>query len=76
MSYVLLSQTEPIARKDHCCIWCGEIIAKGEKYTAERSVYDGEMQNHHWHTECLKACQIENFREAEYEFMPYENERA
>jgi hypothetical protein len=73
MSYTLLSETKPIARKDHRCIWCGQRIPKGEQYVAERSVFDGDMQNHHWHNECLvdaKSCQ-----DCEWEFMPYSNER-
>jgi hypothetical protein len=29
VSYSLLSETRPIARKDHRCIWCGQKIEKG-----------------------------------------------
>jgi hypothetical protein len=75
MSYTLLSETKPIARKDHRCIWCGQKIAKGEQYVAERSVFGGEMQNHHWHDGCAKACRAENWNESEWEFEPYSNER-
>lgn len=75
MSYTLLSQTTPKARKEHRCIWCGETILKGKQYTAERSVFDGEMQNHHWHPECLEDCRLENSDECEYEFLPYEHVR-
>lgn len=46
MSYTLLSQTEPTARKEHRCIWCGETILVGEKHQHERSIYDGSFQNH------------------------------
>ena len=73
--YNLLSETRPIARKDHKCIWCGQKIAKGEQYIAERSTYDGEMQNHHWHSECLADCRTVNANEGTWEFSPYENER-
>lgn len=75
MSYTLLSKTEPIARKDHKCIWCGQKIPKGEQYLAERSVYDGEMQNHHWHMECWSASKDEMGYTGDWEFGPYENER-
>lgn len=74
MNYTLLSETKPVARKDHRCIWCGEPISKGTQYVAERSVYDGEMQNHHWHEECQMAAQDENDG-FDWEFMPYGNER-
>jgi hypothetical protein len=74
MSYTLLSSTSPKARKDHKCIWCGEAIPKGEKYTHEKSVYDGEMQDHKWHDECLKWANKNHFPHQE-EFDPMENER-
>ncbi len=75
MSYTLLSETYPTARKEHRCIWCGQSILKGTQYVAERSVFDGEMQNHHWHPECLEDCQLTNAGECQWEFYPYENER-
>lgn len=75
MSYTLLAKTEPVARKDHRCIWCYGSIAKGTKYLAERSVFNGEMQNHHWHPECWKACADESAGECEWEFTPGEGQR-
>lgn len=74
MSYTLLSKTNPKARKDHRCIWCGQTIPKDSQYVAERSVYDGDMQNHHWHGECWNDEQHNN-DEPEWEFMPYSYER-
>lgn len=74
MSYELLSESRPKARKDHRCIWCGQKIEKGTTYISERSVFDGEMQNHHWHVECSEASQ-EYFSQGECEFDPYSNER-
>lgn len=64
-----------MARKDHKCIWCGQAIPKGTEYIAERSVFDGEMQNHHWHPECLEDCKLAYAGESEWEFIPYDNER-
>jgi hypothetical protein len=74
MSYTLLSTTRPIARKQHRCIWCGQAIAKGESYFNERSIFDDNMQNHHWHEECLEAARRES-DECVWEFEPYSNER-
>lgn len=74
MGYNLLSKTEPKARKDHRCIWCGQAIPKGTKYVSERSVYDGDMQNHHWHFECWSDAQHNN-DEPEWEFTPYSYDR-
>ena len=73
MSYTLLSETHPKARKEHRCIWCGQKITIGEQYVAERSVFDREMQNHHWHYECLKDARSN--QDYEWEFMPYNNDR-
>jgi hypothetical protein len=61
------------ARKPHRCIWCAQIIAIGDKYTHEKSIYDGNFQNHHWHGECLKSANNDN--DGDYEFLPYSNER-
>lgn len=52
--YRLLDQSDPVARKAHRCIWCGERIDVGETYRREKSVYYGHMQNHAWHPECVK----------------------
>lgn len=77
MNYRLLSERKiTAARKPHRCIWCGQPIPVGHPYTYERSVYDGEMQSHHWHDECARAC-ADEVREwgGDFEFIPYENER-
>lgn len=76
MSYALLSERKiTAARKAHRCIWCGQTINAGEPYTYERSVYDGAMQSHHWHPECLTACHDEMRESRDEEFLPYENAR-
>lgn len=71
MSYQLLSETEPVARKEYRCIWCPEKILKGEKHTHEASKYDGELQDHRWHLEC-RAAAASFYREyGEEEFQPH-----
>lgn len=57
MSYTLLSERTRVARKPHRCIWCWEAIPAGESYVDERSVHDGEFQQHHFHPECRDAMQ-------------------
>ena len=74
MSYALLSETTPKARKEHQCIWCGEKILIGEKYRREKSAYDGSMQNHAWHIECDLDCRAENGC-GEFELEPGGSER-
>ena len=49
MSYQLIKETEPTARKSYRCIWCAEKILKGEKHVHESSKYDGSFQDHRWH---------------------------
>lgn len=74
MSYTLLSESFPKARKEHRCIWCGQTIQIGEKYRREKSVYDGEFQDHKWHLECNEDS-VEHFKRWGCEFEAYENER-
>jgi hypothetical protein len=73
--YRLLAESFPVARKQHRCIWCGEPILRGEKYRHERSVYDGEMQDHKWHLECDAAFAEELKYDPTGEFSPHDNER-
>jgi len=75
MSYTLLDEKFPKARKEHQCIWCGEGILAGEKYCHEKSIYEGDFQDHKWHLECHKAAQIEIKESGEGSFDAYNNER-
>ena len=73
MSYSLIRESYPVARKPHKCIWCGQAIEAGAEYIDERSVYDGNMQNFAWHPECRRDSMV-HFQYEE-EFEPYENAR-
>lgn len=42
-SVVLLDSTTPTARKPHRCELCGRRIDVGEKYTANKNVFDGRV---------------------------------
>lgn len=75
MSYTCLRETTPVARKEHKCIWCGQLIPVGERYHREHSIFDGRFQDHRWHNECWDAAQ-QFFREShDNEFVVYENPR-
>jgi predicted nucleic acid-binding Zn-ribbon protein len=66
--------TEPVASKDHQCIWCGGLIPKGEKHHLYKGMYDGEWQNNRWHDECNEdyhASQSPYYDE----FTPYEADK-
>lgn len=74
-AYHLLSMVARTAAKPHRCIWCGEYIEKGERYQDERSVFDGHMQHHRWHPECLEDAQ-EGWRAGDdAEFIPHNQDR-
>lgn len=75
MSYQLLSKTQPIARKEYCCIWCPEKINKGEKHLHEASKYDGEFQDHRWHPECYDTASLFFKKYGEEEFEPHSCKR-
>ncbi len=72
MFCVLRDETRK-ARKEHRCIWCGEVIVVGNSYRYQSGVFDGEIQGNHWHAECFRAAAEEC--DWEFEFIPYENDR-
>lgn len=73
--YRLFTLDERTARKAHRCIWCGEAIPVGAKYLDERSVYEGCVQRHRWHPECLPACSSALREAGDEGFDAYQNER-
>lgn len=76
MSYTQLRHAFHRARKEHTCIWCGEIIHKGDLYDRVVGTYEGGFQDDCYHPECRLDCE-EYFRNNPYEedFEPYEQER-
>lgn len=71
MSYQLLSETHPVARKDYRCIWCPENILKGEKHVHESSKFDGDFQDHRLHMECKAASDLYFHESGDGEFEPH-----
>lgn len=55
MSFTLLSESEPKAKKSHRCEWCGQAIEQGEKYYRYSAISDGDMQCTKLHLECRDA---------------------
>jgi hypothetical protein len=52
MSWTHLSDTEPVARKDHECGLCGRRIPKGEKHSARRGIGDNGPETFRMHHAC------------------------
>lgn len=55
----VLRDDRPIARKEHQCNWCGEMILVGEKHSYQVAVFDGDFQHTRMHLECDAACDRE-----------------
>lgn len=70
MSYQLICETKPKARKEYPCIWCVEKIQKGEVHIHEISKYCGDLQDHRWHPECRLAATKFFHESKEEEFEP------
>ena len=51
-----------VARKEHRCDFCGEVISVGEKYNRQTNVYDGRVYDWVSHNECSKlACELDMY---------------
>lgn len=70
---VTFSESEPVARKDHRCHWCGEAIPKGARYWLWRGVFDHAAQTTKMHLECRRAASESS--DLDTGFLPYVNER-
>lgn len=58
----VLKNKTPIARKEHRCEFCGEVIHVGEKYNRQTNVYDGRIYDWVSHCDCSKlACELDMF---------------
>lgn len=52
---VILKQEKPVARKEHRCCFCGAYINKGEKYSHDVYISDGEIDDQKKHLDCEEA---------------------
>jgi DNA-directed RNA polymerase subunit RPC12/RpoP len=77
MCFEIETTTHPKAKKEHRCIWCGEKILVGEKYTRQKGIFDGEWQDNPWHDDCLEGADDHFTSMGEYcwSFDPYGGER-
>ena len=69
MCLEIFRDSDPVGRKDYPCIWCGEVIPKGEKHHQQVGRYDGEIQDGRYHNECW-ADALERFRAGDCDFTP------
>lgn len=54
---------KPKARKNYLCIYCGELILKGETHSKASGKWEGEFQSWRMHNECLEQHDEENMRD-------------
>lgn len=74
----LLSKTEPAARKQHRCEWCGEPIVPGEKHVKNVMIFEGDFQSWRAHKECIHMMNCLQDNDRYYfddGFQPYEHRR-
>ena len=74
MSYYLLSETKPVARKPHKCICCGGEILVGEQYLRSKVAWEGSVDDQKWHFECKDDCDDSSQYDGE-EFTPHSADR-
>lgn len=65
--------TQPVARKEYRCEWCGEKILKGEKHHKYVGMWEGDFQNWRMHSECKQDADLNG--DMQDGFTPYEAER-
>lgn len=58
MSWSHIADAHPIARKVHQCVWCGQMIEKGEKHYSYTGTMDGEFQHNRAHLDCESAMNL------------------
>jgi len=51
---VTLKESQPVARKEHQCDWCGGIIHKGEKYYYSFNIWEGYPCVWESHLSCME----------------------
>jgi len=62
-----IKEATHIARKEHRCLFCGDIIKKGERYNVWMSAEGGEIVTDKYHENCAYA--IQNFCEGEEYYL-------
>lgn len=71
MSWQHLSTSRPVGRKEHKCIWCGEVIAMKEKHVVVTGIYEGDFQTGRYHNECDEAAKLYFKNSFDDAFQPY-----
>jgi len=61
------------SRKSKRCIWCGDLIHKGDDQVYQSGVFEGRMSTSYWHPECWRDAA--HTLEVDREFTPYSAER-
>ena len=70
MGFELLRESTQVARKEHKCVWCGEIILKGEKYHSRTYIFEG-LQSDKTHNDCNSVMNKIDWNYYDNGFYPY-----
>ena len=63
MSYTLLRDERPTARKQHGCNECGGVIGAGDRYRRQAGVYYGDLGTYKAHALCFALVPWDEFDE-------------
>ena len=63
-----IKESNPIARKEHICNFCGGKINKGQKYYRQTNIYDGCIFEWIEHEECGRvASELDMYGKCDYD---------
>ena len=73
MSFESISSKEIVARINHTCIWCGDLILPKEKYIYRTYRFEGVFNHDKAHPECVEA--MSNSYDISEGFEPHQQYR-
>jgi hypothetical protein len=66
----VIREGDPVGRRDHQCVWCGEKIPAGEKHHQQVGRVYEELQDNRYHEECFEVASV-GFAEGDCDFSMY-----
>jgi len=60
----ILRETNPVARKEHKCMFCNDTIEKGQRYNRQTIASDGIVYDWICHEECIEITSLLDMEDA------------